>query len=189
MSGERRIRAGTQVVPAPAIAIRACSYVFAVVLLVASITANAVDVGGRAPAFSLAALGSDTRISLDQFKGKVVFVDFWASWCEPCRQSLPEYEKLRAELIHENFSIVAINLDEEIGDAKKFLAQHPVNYTVLHDPAGDVPKAFGLVGMPTSYLIDGDGIVRAVHIRFNSDEMRKLRAEIQTLLGKPADAH
>jgi len=180
--GRRRFSAGTALsVPA--------RLIVTTILLSTAIMAQAVEIGSAAPAFALPTLGSDVRVSLDQLKGKVVFVDFWASWCGPCRQSLPQYEKLRGELAHEDFSIIAINLDEEVGDAKNFLAQHPVNYTILRDPAGDVPKAFGLVGMPTSYLIDQTGIVRAVHTGFNPDDISKLHAEIHTLLGKHKDAH
>jgi peroxiredoxin len=159
----------------------------AVLLLMTAAPALAVDVGKPAPAFALTPMNGGTPISLQQLKGKVVFVDFWASWCGPCRQSLPQYEKLRGDLAHEQFAIVAINLDEEAADATAFLKQHPVNYTILRDPAGDVPKAFGVAGMPTSYLIDRDGIVRAVHTGFDPADIDKLRVEIHGLLEKHAD--
>jgi thiol-disulfide isomerase/thioredoxin len=159
----------------------------AAALLFAAAPAVAVEIGKPAPAFALTAIGGGASVSLEQFKGKVVFVDFWASWCGPCRQSLPQYEKLRSELADKQFAMIAINLDEEAADASAFLKQHPVNYTILRDPAGEVPKAFGLAGMPTSYLIDGDGIVRAVHTGFDPVDIDKLRVEIQALLGKHAD--
>ena len=155
----------------------------------AASTTQAIEIGKPAPAFELPSPGSAARISLGQYKGKVVFVDFWASWCGPCRQSLPLYEKLHAELAHEDFAILAINLDENAADAQAFLAQHPVSYTILSDPEGDVPKSFGLVGMPSSYLIDRDGILRAVHTGFDPADIAKLRAEIEGLLGKHDAAH
>ena len=165
---------------------RALAYALLVVVttLLGTVAAQAVEIGSPAPAFTLPSSGSDARVGLAQYKGKVVFVDFWASWCGPCRQSLPLYEKLRAELAHEDFAILAINLDENAADAKAFLVEHPVSYTILSDPAGDVPKSFGLVGMPTSYLIDRDGIVRSVHTGFDPADIAKLRGEIQALLGK-----
>ena len=155
-----------------------------VVALSASATAYAVEIGSPAPAFSLPSLDSDARISLDQFKGKVVFVDFWASWCEPCRRSLPQYEKLHIELAHEDFVILAVNLDEQTADANAFLKEHPVSYTILRDPSGDVPKAFGLVGMPTSYLIDRNGVVSATHTGFKPSDIATLHSEIHALLEK-----
>jgi peroxiredoxin len=159
----------------------------AAALLLSAAPVLGVEIGKPAPAFALTAMTGSAPVSLEQLKGKVVFVDFWASWCGPCRQSLPLYEKLRTELAQQEFAIVAINLDEEVADATAFLKQHPVNYTILRDPAGDVPKAFGVAGMPTSYLIDRDGIVRAVHTGFDPADIDKLRIEIHALLEKHAD--
>ena len=156
--------------------------------LIAPACALAVDDGKPAPAFSLPALGGGARVSLDQYKGKVVFVDFWASWCGPCRQSLPLYDALNTELAQRDFVVLAVNLDEEDADAEKFLREHPVHYTVLRDPAGAVPKAFGLVGMPTSYLIDAQGVVRAHHSGFDPSDIDKLRKEVHELLGTHGDA-
>ncbi|HZP65862.1 MAG TPA: TlpA disulfide reductase family protein [Rudaea sp.] len=158
-------------------------------LALAASAASAVDIGAPAPTFSLLALNGNERVDLAKYRGKVVFVDFWASWCGPCRQSLPFYEKLNTELSHDDFAILAVNLDDEVADANAFLKEHPVTYKVLADPAGGVPKAFGVLGMPASYIIDRDGIVRARHIGFTPADVATITAEIHSLMEKPRDAH
>ena len=160
----------------------------AVALLTASVAAHAIEPGAPAPGFRLPAFADGQQVSLADMRGKVVFVDFWASWCSPCRQSLPLYDKLREHYAPADFTIVAIGLDEDVADAKAFLAEHPVKYTTLQNPQGDVAKAFDLKGMPSSYLIDRDGIVRARHVGFEAKDIDALRKEIEGLLGKPAPA-
>ncbi|HEX6832405.1 MAG TPA: TlpA disulfide reductase family protein [Rudaea sp.] len=149
---------------------------------------RAIDVGQSAPAFDLKRIGGDGSLRSSELKGKVVLVDFWASWCGPCRQSLPLYNKLRAEFPRTDFDIVAINLDEDLADAKTFLAQHPIDYVALGNPQGDVAKAFDLKGMPSSYLVDRDGVVRATHVGFDPKDIDGLRTQIAALTGKPAHA-
>ncbi len=148
----------------------------------------AVEIGAKAPDFRLPQFGSAAPLGLADVRGKVVLVDFWASWCAPCRESLPRYEKLYTGLSRADFEIVAINLDEELGDVKKFLAAHPVSYPVVLDPAGDVAKAFGLVGMPTSYLVDRSGVVRLRNQSFSPRDIDILRTEIGKLAKEPTHA-
>ncbi len=150
--------------------------------------AGAVEVGERAPDFRLAQLGKDARVGLADARGKVVFVDFWASWCSPCREAMPQYEKLYASLPHDGFAILAINVDETRADAEKFLAAHPVSYPIALDPAGEVPKAYGLIGMPTSYLIDRNGVVRWRGQGFKAADIDVLRRQIDQLTKEAAHA-
>ena len=158
--------------------------VMAAACLAAAMPAGAVEPGAPAPGFRLPTFESGQPVSLADFRGKVVFVDFWASWCSPCRQSLPLYDKLRAGYAPADFAILAISLDEDVAEAKAFLAEHPIKYTTLQNPQGDVAKSFDLKGMPSSYLIDRNGIVRARHVGFEAKDIDVLKKEIDGLVGK-----
>ncbi len=161
-------------------------------LLAASATAQAAVetvVGHPAPAFDLPVFGAESRhMSLEALRGKVVLLDFWASWCGPCRQSFPLYEKLRAEMPAKDFTLLAINLDEMTDGPAAFLYEHPVSYTSLADPSGDVAKKFGLIGMPTSFVIDRDGVVRSRHTGFKPQDIDVVRGEIRELIADHAGA-
>jgi len=154
--------------------------------LLLAATAGAVEPGAAAPGFRLPTFDSQQPISLADYRGKVVLVDFWASWCSPCRQSLPLYAKLREHYAAADFAIIAIGLDEDVADGKVFLAEHPIAYTTVQNPQGDIAKAFDLKGMPSSYLIDRDGIVRARHVGFTPADIDVLKKEIDGLVAKHA---
>ncbi|ASP39419.1 redoxin [Bacterioplanes sanyensis] len=131
-----------------------------------------------APDFTLPNLNGDGQVSLQQYRGKVVYVDFWASWCGPCRKSLPLLNELRNELQAQGFEVLAINLDDDAGDGLRFLERYPVDYPTLHDNNGDTPQRYGVRGMPTSYLIDRQGQLVAVHEGFKPSDMEKIRKKI-----------
>jgi thiol-disulfide isomerase/thioredoxin len=157
-----------------------------VLSLLLATCASAVEPGAAAPGFRLPTFDSGQPISLADYRGKVVLVDFWASWCSPCRQSLPLYGKLRENYAAADFAVIAIGLDEDVADGKAFLAEHPIAYTTLQNPQGDIAKAFDLKGMPSSYLIDREGIVRARHIGFTPTDIDSLRKEIDGLVAAHA---
>jgi peroxiredoxin len=148
--------------------------------------ASAVEPGAPAPGFRLPTFDSGQPVSLADYRGKIVLVDFWASWCSPCRQSLPLYAKLRDNYSAADFAVVAIGLDEDVADGKAFLAEHPTGYTTLQNPQGDIAKAFDLKGMPSSYLIDREGIVHARHVGFTPKDIDALKKEIDGLVAKHA---
>ena len=154
----------------------------AVALVAAASMGFAVEPGAAAPDFRLMPFAGTKSASLSDYRGKVVLVDFWASWCGPCRQSLPLYNNLQADFPAGDFAIVAIGLDEDTADALAFLREHPIKYTALQNPKGDVAQAFGLKGMPSSYLIDRNGVVRYRHIGFEPRDIDALKREIAALI-------
>ena len=154
----------------------------AFVLLVA-VQATALEAGDRAPHFAARALHPGDHVSLADYRGKVVYLDFWASWCAPCLTSLPMLEKLRREFSAADFQIVAVNLDRDLERARRFLEKHPVGYPSASDPQGAVPESFGVETMPTSFLIDRDGVIRHVHKGFRASDIDGLRERIALMLG------
>lgn len=144
--------------------------------------AEGVIVGQKAPALSLPALSGSGDISLESLRGNVVYLDFWASWCGPCRVSFPILEKLAIEFGPQGFDVLAINVDEVEAEAQQFLADIPVSYLVVRDGQGVSPQVYGIMGMPTGYLIDRQGVVREIHQGFRKSDGEKLRAEIVMLL-------
>jgi len=160
------------------------SLVLALNLLFAG-TALCVGEGEMAPDFVLPVLGGETTKSLSASHGKVRYVDFWASWCPPCRVSIPEIVALQKELGGGDFEVIAINVDERMEDALRFLERYPVNYDVLSDPQGTTASAWALPGMPTSFVIDPEGRVTLVHVGFRRGDMEGIRAHIVELLGRP----
>jgi len=137
----------------------------------------AQEVGKPAPAIDLPAAGA-SNVKLADLKGRVVYVDFWASWCAPCKQSFPWMNDMQAKYGPQGLTIIGVNVDKKSDDADKFLASTPAKFTVAYDTAGQVAQAYQPKGMPTSYLIDGNGVVRAVHVGFRDKDKDELEREI-----------
>lgn len=135
-----------------------------------------------APAFSVA---SDTgNLRLADFKGKVVYIDFFASWCGPCRSSFKWLNDTHDKHAANGLVILAINVDKERDLAAQFLKQNPARFRVGYDAEGSIAQLYQLKGMPSSYLIDRKGQLRAIHIGFR-DKDRVARAdEITSLLAE-----
>ena len=111
-------------------------------------------------------LADEEALDLDSFKGKVVYLDFWASWSGPCRESFPWMNHLQDELASKGLVIIAVNLDREHAAAEQFLHSHPARFRVVYDPEGKLPAKFGVRGMPTSFLIDRNGQIQFQHEGF-----------------------
>ena len=142
--------------------------------------ATAQEVGSRAPAFDLPTTAKPVRLA--DLKGQVVYIDFWASWCAPCKQSFPFMSDMQAKYGPRGFKVIGVNVDQKREDADKFLASTPAGFTIGYDTSGKVAEVYQPKGMPTSYLIGADGKVRAVHIGFKDADRQKIEAEIQSAL-------
>ena len=117
---------------------------------------------------------ANNGFDLDSYKGQVVYVDFWASWCIPCRASFPFMHELALEHGQE-LAIVAINVDKNREDADKFLKDFDINFDIIYDPDGNLAKDYGVKGMPTSYLYDENGTLIGTHVGFKKKDTSKLR--------------
>lgn len=144
--------------------------------------AQALDKGVAAPSFSLLGRGG-ASVSLDQFRGKTVYIDFWASWCGPCRKSFPWMNEMEARYGGDKFAVLAIDVDSDSTLARQFLAQHPASFTVAFDAKGATPQAFGVKGMPTSVLVGPDGKILDVESGFNESQAAAREQLIRAAIG------
>jgi thiol-disulfide isomerase/thioredoxin len=164
--------------------VRPLAPLLAVAVVLAPPPAAAVERGQPAPAFATASLGKTAAVRLEDYRGKVVYLDFWASWCGPCRLSLPWMEELRREFAPAGFEVIAVNVDEAPADGLRFLARHPVSYPVAGDAQGAIAALYDVSDMPSSYLIDRAGTVRLVHRGFNRDDAPRLREAVARLVAE-----
>ncbi len=151
--------------------------------VLAAAPASALDVGAAAPELNLP--GLKEAVSLAGLKGKVVYVDFWASWCGPCRQSFPFMNDLQARYRAQGLEIVGVNLDAKRDDADKFLSDVPAQFSLAFDAKGDSARRFEVKGMPSSFLVGRDGRLVAVHRGFKEADRQGIEASIvQALAAK-----
>lgn len=150
--------------------------------LMAVLSVHAANPGERAPDCQVKHFETLENMNLEDFKGKVIYMDFWASWCPTCKKSFPFLNRLHQELNDKGFEIFAVNLDQEKNDAAKFLRNHPVDFTIAYDAEGKCPTAYDVMAMPASYIIDKRGIVREIHLGFKDDDIDKIRNSVLALL-------
>jgi thiol-disulfide isomerase/thioredoxin len=137
--------------------------------------AMAVEAGKPLPALGLA--------EVQAAQGQYIYIDYWASWCGPCRQSFPWMNALQAKLGAKGLKVVAVNVDAKRADADKFLAHTPAQFTVAYDPQGASAKTLAIKTMPTSMLVSPEGKVLLVHAGFRTEETGQLEAKILGAMG------
>ncbi|MGB0936000.1 MAG: TlpA family protein disulfide reductase [Colwellia sp.] len=119
---------------------------------------------------------------LSQHHGKVIYLDFWASWCGPCRKSFPWMNRIQEEYAQQGFVVLSVNLDANESLALNFLLENPANFEVIYDPKGDTAKHFSIKGMPSSLLIGRDGDINSAHTGFDTKLIETYQQKIEALL-------
>jgi len=138
-----------------------------------------IDIGQPAPPFILSDIDG-REISLDEFKGKIVLLDFWATWCSPCQMTMPVVEKLSKEYPND-MVLLAVNLQEPKGVVEKYAFEQALISQILLDEQGTVSAAYGAKAIPMQFLIDRSGIVRHIQTGYNSRMASQMRAQIEQL--------
>ena len=153
----------------------------ALALLTAGVAFASVRTGQRAPEFSLPSL-KGSPVALSSLRGKVVLVDFWAQWCEPCKKELPQLDRLAKEYAPKGVVVLAINIDKQRDNAERMVKQLGLSLDVLLDPAGSVAGTYDLPKMPTSFVVDKKGIVRYVNEGFDGPkDVDRFKQELDEL--------
>ena len=143
---------------------------------------NSFAADDQAPEINLPGINEEIR--LENLKGKVVYLDFWASWCKPCAKSFPWMNEMKQSYADKGFEILAVNLDKDRKLADEFLNKMDVNFKVAYDENGKSAADYKLKGMPSSYLIGRDGKVYASHIGFREKDKAQLEQAIKKLINK-----
>ncbi len=147
-----------------------------------------LTVGDAAPELSAGAApgaaGGNAPMTLAALRGQWVYVDFWASWCGPCKQSFPWMNEMHEKYGARGLRILAINVDARAADGERFLAATPAKFAVAFDARGETPKRYGVKAMPTSYLIDPNGRIALIHAGFRDSDRAGLDAAFAQALSK-----
>ena len=153
----------------------------AMAAIVIASTAFAADSSGPAPAFTLTALAGGQG-ALSQYKGQVVMVNFWATWCGPCQQEMPLLDQMYKKYKPAGFTLIGVNVDKEAPAVKELLTRKPVSFPVLLDPANQVSKAYHVDEMPSSVIIDRTGESRYVHRGYKPGDENDYQDRIRQLI-------
>lgn len=155
--------------------------VAAALLLLLSGTAGAMKLGDAAPDFTRTDLGGK-QVQLSKYRGQIVLLNFWASWCAPCREEMPLFSKWQREFGAHRLRVVGISMDDDVREVQRFLAAYPVTYPIVMGDAKFAEQFGGVLGLPLSYLVDAQGRVVA---RYQGEvDLPKLETKLRELLAR-----
>jgi thiol-disulfide isomerase/thioredoxin len=160
---------------------RALATTVATALLIAVPASNAASGSGPAPQFTLGSRAG-SKISLAQYKGQVVMLNFWASWCGPCRQEMPLLENIYKKYNKMGFTLIGVNVEPDSTAAEGFLKQTPVSFPVIYDKDSTVSKAYDVSGMPSTVIIDRKGNIRVLHRGYKPGDENEYLDSIRSLV-------
>jgi thiol-disulfide isomerase/thioredoxin len=146
-----------------------------------AVPAMAVAPAGPAPSFKLDSMAGKP-VSLDQFKGQVVMINFWATWCGPCRTEMPILEKLHAKYKPMGFTMIGVNVEPDSSLAAKWLQTTPVTFPILFDTKSEVSKLYSVAGMPSTVIIDRKGNMRWLHRGYKPGDENEYLNQIRALV-------
>ncbi|HEV2272202.1 MAG TPA: TlpA disulfide reductase family protein [Steroidobacteraceae bacterium] len=135
----------------------------------------------QAPAFTLQSVAGK-QVSLAQFKGDVVMINFWASWCGPCRQEMPLLDSIYKQYKDMGFTLLGVNVEPDSHNADAWLKRTPVSYPILYDPKSEVSQLYQVQAMPTTVIVDRQGVVRFVHNGYLPGDENQYMNSIRTLI-------
>jgi cytochrome c biogenesis protein CcmG, thiol:disulfide interchange protein DsbE len=144
---------------------------------------SALDAGTKLPEIGLTDL-SGKSVTAASLAGKVVIVDFWATWCAPCREELPMLDKLYQKYRAQGLVVVGVSVDKDADNIRKFLGKLPLSFPITHDAEHQVSGRYQPPRMPSSYIVDKKGIVRFVHGGYRAQDAAEFESQIQRLLAK-----
>lgn len=150
--------------------------------------AQAATIGDMAPEAAGVVLSGPEGIKLSTLKGRVVIVDFWASWCGPCIQAMPELDAMRDELrkkgYGDKFEVLGVSIDRNVDDARRFAKARPVGYPLVVDQLGFAPRFYEVWRLPATYLVAPDGRITMVYHGYGAGFTEDLKQRVVALMNK-----
>jgi len=145
------------------------------------VTAEAEEIQGGAPDFTLKS-ASGKNLKLSEHRGEVVLLNFWASWCGPCRQEMPYLEQMQERYSSYGFTVMGVNVEEDSSKARKMLQDISVSFPILFDTRNTVSKAYKVAAMPTTVIIDRDGNMRYLHKGYKAGDEATYKQWVKKLI-------